>query len=132
MSRQFDDASQEWRSDGPFSGLSMGAFEPIAVDLVEHDDEFVATVDLPGFERDEVDIRVTDHTLRIEAEHEESVDEEEERYIRHERRHKAMHRSIRLPDEVDKDNVKARMNNGVLTITLPRLETEEARRIDVE
>jgi HSP20 family protein len=110
----------------------MLRFEEMAVDLVEHDDEFVATVDLPGFERDDVEIEVTDHTLRIEAEHEDAMEETEEQYLRRERHHESMRRSIRLPEEVDKEGVKARMKNGVLTITLPRLEVEEARTIEIE
>ena len=108
----------------------------MAIDLVERDDEFVVTVDLPGFEREEVDVQVTDHTLRIEAEHEEVTDEDrmegEGRFIRHERRHESTRRSIRLPDAVDTANVSARMKNGVLTITLPRLEAEEAKGIEIE
>jgi HSP20 family protein len=131
MSRQFDDATRMWESDGPFGRLSAEV-ESMAIDLVEHDDEFVVAVDLPGFERDDVEIQVTDHTLRIEAEHEESMEEEEGQYLRHERRHESTRRSIRLPDEVDKENVKARMKNGVLTITLPRAEVEEARTIEIE
>jgi len=131
MSRQFEDASRMWGGEEPFA-WATSELESMAVDLVEHDDEFVATVDLPGFERDDVEIRVTDHTLRIEAEHEESVEEEEEQYLRQERRHESMHRSIRLPDEVDTDGVTARMKNGVLTITLPKHEVEEAHRIEIE
>jgi HSP20 family protein len=104
----------------------------MAIDLVDRDGEFVVTVDLPGFERDDVDIRVTDHTLRIEAEHEAVRDEEGERFIRHERRHKSTDRSVRLPGEVDKQGVAARMRNGVLTITLPKTEAEEARKIEID
>jgi HSP20 family protein len=76
MSRQFEDASNMWRGGEPFAQW-RSEIESMAVDLVEHDDEFVVTVDLPGFERDEVDIPVTNHTLRIDAEREESVDETE-------------------------------------------------------
>ncbi|MGM0592551.1 MAG: Hsp20/alpha crystallin family protein, partial [Halobacteriota archaeon] len=65
-------------------------------------------------------------------EHEEALEEEDERYLRHERRHRSTSRSIRLPDEIDKDNVSARMNNGVLTVTLPKVEAEEARDIEIE
>lgn len=131
MSRQFDDASRRWESEGPF-GRWMSEFESMAIDLVEHDDEFLVTVDLPGFERDDVEIRITDHTLRIEAEHETAMEEEEEQYLRHERRHESTQRSIRLPDEVDKEGVKARMKNGVLTITLPKREAEEAHTVEIE
>jgi HSP20 family protein len=131
LTRQFDEASSKWESEGPFSRWT-GEFESPAVDLVEQDDSFVVTVDLPGFERDEIKIRVTDQTLRIEAEHEEAATEEDERYIRRERRHETTRRAVRLPDEVDKENVHARMKNGVLTVTLPKLEVEESRTIEIE
>ena len=130
MSRQFDERSEPWGDDGPLARL--GESEGMAVDLVEHDDEFVVTVDAPGFEKEEVDVRVTDHTLHVEAEHDESVDEGDERYLRRERRHESMRRSIRLPEEVDTESVNARLNNGVLTVTVPKLEATEARTIEVQ
>lgn len=131
MSRQFDESSGMWDPQETF-GRFRSRGEPMAVDLVERDEEFEVTVDLPGFERDDVQIEVTDRTLRIEAEREESVDEEEEEYLRQERRHESMRRSIRLPDEVDKENVTARMKHGVLTVSLPKIEAEDARTIDIE
>ncbi|GAB7095345.1 Hsp20/alpha crystallin family protein [Halolamina litorea] len=129
MSRQFEESADAWENDGP---LGRWGGEEMAIDLVEHDDEFVVTIDLPGFEKDDVDVRVTDHTLRIEADREESTDEESERYLRHERRERSMSRSIRLPEEVRKEEVKARMNNGVLTVTVPKMEVEEAHSIEIE
>jgi len=131
MSQQFDEATGMWDAENPFGRMATG-MEPMSIDLVETDEEFVVTADLPGFERDEVDIQVTDHTLRIEADREEDTEEREADFLRRERRHESMHRSIRLPDEVDKESVGARMKNGVLTVTLPRLEAEEARSIDIE
>lgn len=132
MSRQFEETSREFDATESFGRLPIGT-RAMAVDVVEDDEEIVVTVDLPGFERDEVDIRVTDHTLRISAEHEETIDESEaERYIRHERRHQSTTRSIQLPSEVDKENVEARMKHGVLSITLPKLAVEEAREVEIE
>lgn len=133
LSHQFDEATESWESGGPL-GQWTAEMEPMAVDLAENDDEFVVTVDLPGFERDDVEVTVTNHTLRIEADREESIVEEEteERYIRRERRHESMHRSIQLPGEVDTEAVDARMKNGVLTLTLPKAESETARTIDIE
>lgn len=131
MSSQLDDGKM-WDSSSP-----LGRWSPeigrAAVDLVERGDEFVATVDMPGFDRDDIDIRVTDHRLRIQAEREDVLDEEKEegRYIRHERRQKSADRSIRLPGDVDPEGVTAKMKNGVLTITLPKLE-ESGRGIEIE
>jgi HSP20 family protein len=106
--------------------------ESVAIDLAERDDAFVVTVDLPGFERDEITVEVTDHTLRIGAEREETTEDDGEQYLRKERRHESARRSVRLPDEVDKDAVEAEMRHGVLTVTLPKIEADEARTIDIE
>lgn len=131
MSRQFEDATRSWESGGPFADWRAGAGS-MPVDMVERDDEYVVTVDLPGYEREEVDVEVTDHVLRIAAEKESEREESDENYLRHERSHAATRRSIRLPEEVQKDGVSASMNNGVLTVTLPKLDVDEARKIDVE
>jgi HSP20 family protein len=131
MSRQFDQASRMWESSGPLAEWSSDG-ESMELDLIERDEEFVVTVDLPGFERDGVEIEVTDHTLRIAAQREAEHEVGDEQYLRHERRHESVERSIRLPDEVDKERVDARMRNGVLTVTLPKIEGEQARRIEIE
>ena len=131
MSRQFEDASRMWEPKEPFARWTT-MFEPMAVDILENDEEFVATVDLPGFDREDIEIHVADQTLRIVAEHEERIEEEEERYLRRERRHETADRTIQLPEEIDTEEVTARMKHGVLTITLPKVEIEEARTIEIE
>lgn len=130
MSRQFGGAGGPWESQSPLSGWSSD--ETASVDLVDRDDEFVATVDLPGFGRDDVQVRVTEHTLRIDAERETAHDEDNERFVRHERSHTSARRSVRLPEAVDTDGVNAQMKNGVLTVTLPKREVEESRTVEVE
>lgn len=131
MARQFDETTSRW---GESEALAwwQPEMETMSMDMVEHDEEFVVTVDMPGFTREEVDLSVTDHTLRIEGTHEESMEEEEERYLRRERHHETAHRSITLPTEVDPDGVTAKMKHGVLTITLPKLEAEESKKVDIE
>jgi HSP20 family protein len=106
----------------------------MAVDLVERDDTFVVTADLPGFERDDVEVTVTDHTLRIEAGGETTDREEDEegRYLRQERRHRSVDRSVRLPEEVDTDAATGTMRHGVLTVTLPKLIVEEAHQVEID
>jgi HSP20 family protein len=132
MSRQFDDRGRLLEGDGPFGRLTAG-LETMPVDLVDRPEEFVATVDLPGFEREDIEIQVTDNQLHITADHEEIIDDEkEDRYIHHERHRSSTRRSIRLPEEVDRDGVEARMKNGVLIVTLPKRELEEGRKIEIE
>jgi len=132
LSRQFEEASRTWDSGESFDFLPASA-ESMSVDLAEHDDAFVVTVDLPGYERDDVDVRVTDHTLTIDAETDESTEEgEPESYLRRERRHRSLHRSLRVPEAVAPEDVTARMKNGVLTVTLPKQETESAKTIKID
>jgi HSP20 family protein len=104
----------------------------MAVDLVEHDENLIAKIELPGFTSEEVAVRVTDRTLEIDAEREAATEDADESYIKRERRHKSMHRSIRLPREIDSDRATAQMKNGMLTLTLPKLQVEEAKLIDIE
>lgn len=133
MSRQFDDRSRLTDGNGPLARFAP-EMEAMPIDLVDRDDEFVATVDLPGFEREDVDIEVTDDELRINAEHESVLDEEDDdgRYLRHERRTTSTRRSIHLPEPIDRDDVHARMTNGVLIVTLPKRELPAGRQIEIE
>jgi len=125
MSRRFDETTPTAEPRGERR-------ESMAVDLVERDDEFVVTVDLPGFEKADVDVRVTDHTLRIDADHEDRTDDQSTEYLRRERRHRSVRRSIRLPENVDTAAVGAEMTNGVLTVTVPKLETTNGETIEIE
>ncbi|MDX1745438.1 MAG: Hsp20/alpha crystallin family protein, partial [Halobacteriales archaeon] len=101
MSRQFEDAARGWESPG-VPALTSG-FESMAVDLADTEDEFIVTVDVPGYSKDEIDVRISDNALRIDAEHEEGSEETSEDYLRKERRETSLHRMIRLPETVDED-----------------------------
>lgn len=130
MSRQFERSSRGRGAMEPYQGSQgIGSMD---VDLVDQADEFVATADLPGYDAEDVTIQVTDRTLRIDAEREATAEEAGDHYVRRERSHRSVHRSIQLPDEVDRENVTAELNNGVATVTLPKREPDAARRIDIE
>lgn len=105
----------------------------VAVDVVDRVDEYVVTADLPGFETENIDLTLADGTLRLEAE---DVDEDEtldEHYIRRERTQRSISRRVRLPEPVDEEAVSAGYNNGVLTVTLPKLEEgDDSKQIDIE
>jgi HSP20 family protein len=130
MSRQFEDAARRWGEED--WGL-FGAGGDLAVDMVDRDDEFVVTVDVPGFDRNEIDLRVADQTLWIEGEHREEAEEADETYLRRERRHEKMRRSIRLPAPVTPSEVTAKLRNGILTITVPKAEpVSESQKVEIE
>lgn len=109
-----------------------------AVDVADRDDEYVVTADLPGFDRDDIDVSLVDRSLRIDAEHssetETERDEAEEAvtYVRRERRQRSVSRTVRLPGPVDAESVSAAYSNGVLSVTLPKTSMDDGHRIEVE
>lgn len=130
MSRELEDAANQW---GVGDWVPPGAESDVAIDLVDEDDAFVVTIDVPGFERDEIELRVTDETLWIECERTDAREENEEEYLRRERRHASVRRTVGLPAPVKPEEVSAKLRNGILTVTVPKAEPEEgSRRIDIE
>ncbi|MFC7166328.1 Hsp20/alpha crystallin family protein [Halospeciosus flavus] len=98
----------------------------VALDWHAADDAYTLVADLPGFEKEELDLTVEEGVLRIDAEH---VVETEST---HRRRH--VHEHVTLPDDalVDDDAVAATYRNGVLEVTIPRSSESSGTRIDVE
>jgi HSP20 family protein len=104
-----------------------------AVDVRDADAQFEVVVDLPGFESDDIEVEVQDRTVRIDATHRESTDEEGADYVRQERTKRSVTRSLTLPEDVDESEASADFSNGVLTVALPKAHTgEESTSIDVE
>ncbi|ELY47168.1 Hsp20/alpha crystallin family protein [Natronorubrum bangense] len=134
MQRQIEEALEMWDFDQ--FDQSQAAVTTMGVDLADHGETFVLTADVPGFEKDDIDVRLSENTIHITAtrEAETTDDPEDEFYIKSERARQSLSRSIRLPDPVDEDAVEARYRNGVLTITLPKHdpETREGQQIDIE
>ncbi|GGM61877.1 HSP20 family protein [Halarchaeum rubridurum] len=131
LNRQFEDAA-EMLDDERGDALTGG----FAADVEDAGDEFVVTVDLPGFEKEDVDVRVQDRALSISAERttetETGGDEAESTYVRRERHGESVSRRLTLPEPVDTDDVAATMKNGVLTVTLGKEDESDGHRIDVQ
>jgi HSP20 family protein len=116
------------------SALGMAS---IPIDVLETDEAFVVTADLPGFEPDEIDATVTDRTLRIEAERDReastSTDTDEGRFIRRERARRSLQRTVRLPADLDPEAVTATYEDGTLTVNVPKTEPATATKpIEIE
>ena len=133
MTRQFEELTRQFDGTRTFRRNT-------AVDLRDDPEAFVVAVDLPGFERADIEVAVADRKLTIDAEREAGPvsptrdDGNDGRYVRQERRTDSVHRAIRLPGEVRAGDATATYNNGVLTVTLPKRTVDDAdpHRIDVE
>ncbi|MFC7045366.1 Hsp20/alpha crystallin family protein [Halobacteriaceae archaeon GCM10025711] len=97
----------------------------IALDVHEEDDMYVLVADMPGFEKDEIDLRLTDDALTIEAHHEVTSEA-------HTRSRRVFER-VTLPMDAGDEDITATYRNGVLEVHVPKVETAETgTRIDVE
>ena len=126
MNRQFGELSRSVEGEAVLSEVSA--------DVADRGDKLVVTADLPGFESDAIDLRVDRERLTISADYETEESEDTAEFHRQERRRESVRRQLPLPEDVDAENAEATYNNGVLTVTLPKLDPEASTgyRIDVE
>jgi HSP20 family protein len=101
------------------------------LELVDENDNVTITAELPGVNKDEVELTVLGDTLTIVGEKKLPTEDGVE-YIRHERPHGKFHRLVDLPYSVAQDKIKASYKDGILTITLPKAEEAKPRQIAVE
>ena len=110
-----------------------------AVDVVEKDGSFELNVELPGYGKDDVEIKVDNNLLTIsaaeikEAKKEKKEDNKENvRYIMQERSGRSFTRTFVLPKDVDKENIGASFENGLLSLVVPKVPKAEPKRIDIK
>ena len=103
------------------------------IDMAETDSEYVIQADLPGVDRSDINVHVNHGVLTVSAERNHSSEREEGgRYYFSERSYGSVSRNVPLPDDVDEDNVKAKYENGVLTLHLTKTPSKGVRSIVVE
>lgn len=105
-------------------------WEP-AVDVYEEDHKYVVKAELPGVNKDDIDVSVSGDTLTIKGERKDEREEKEENYYLSERSYGNFVRSMKLPSTVDADNIEASFDDGVLEVKLPRSNKEEAKKVKV-
>ena len=122
-----DSLFEDFFNDSIFPSFYANSRE-MKVDIKETENEFIVEAELPGLEKQDVKIEVDDDRLTISANKQEIVDEEKDNYIRKERRSSSMSRSFRI-ENVDRENVRAKFTNGILSINLPKLaQTQIAKK----
>ena len=96
----------------------------LSVDIIEKENEFELTADLPGFEKKEINLSIQDKVLSLIANHKSSSDSKESYRLR-ERNSKSFNRSFTLPENVIEEKINAKFKNGSLKIILPKVEKIE-------
>ena len=109
----------------------LGAGVP-AVDINETDSEYQVVADLPGLSKDALNVSVTDDVLSIVVSAQKDNEENlQGRVIRKERYRGKVTRSFKLSDAVDSENIQASYKDGVLSISVPKKESTQSKKIEI-
>jgi HSP20 family protein len=102
-----------------------------AVDIHEEDSRYMLTADIPGVNRNDVEITLEDGVLTVKGERKSETEVAEEGYRRRERIYGTFVRQFNLPDTVDTANISAKAEDGVLKIEIPKQEKPQPKKIAV-
>lgn len=116
---------------GDVGETTRGAWTP-ALDVFETQEKFVITMELPGVSPDDVDISVEDSTLMVRGERRFYNEQQEESFLRIERRFGEFTRSLTLPSTADAESIQASFDQGLLTIEVPKKEEAKPRKISIK
>jgi HSP20 family protein len=103
-----------------------------AVDIEEDEKHYLVTMDLPGLDKKEVDIKLNGDVLTVSGEKKNEVKEEGKNYHRLERFYGKFQRSFRLNNDVNREQIEATFKNGVLRLSLPKTEKAQPKQIEVK
>ncbi|HJU87716.1 MAG TPA: Hsp20/alpha crystallin family protein [Gemmatimonadota bacterium] len=125
LSRMIDDVFGGWET-----GENLRQWLP-ATDVSETPEAVTLRLEVPGLTRDQIRIAVENNVLTVRGEKTQETSSENESFRRTERSFGSFERSFSLPAYVDSDNVQASLQDGVLSVTLPRREETKAREIQI-
>lgn len=129
MNKLFEDSLA--RSNTADQEMTMGAWTP-AVDIFETSDEVVLKADLPGVEKQDIDLRIEHNRLTLRGERKFLKETTQEDYHRIERSYGTFSRSFQLPFSIDQDRISAEHQDGVLEVHLPKKESSDPTQLKVD
>jgi HSP20 family protein len=126
MDRLFDRVRGVEREENDASHLMP------AVDILERENDYTIKVELPGVDKKDVKITVLNDVMTIKGEKQQESEKKGENYHRVERSYGSFQRSFTMPSSVASDKIDASYDNGVLSISLPKLEEAKPKEIEVK
>jgi HSP20 family protein len=103
-----------------------------AVNVWVNGDDAVITTEIPGVKTDDIDISVTGNAVTLSGKRPGEEEKDVESYHRHELWHGNFSKTVQLPFNVNSEKVHASYKNGVLHVSLPKLEAEKPKKIKIE
>lgn len=114
--------------DDLFNVPPMSSFSRLLTDVQENDEAYVLSVDMPGVNKEDIQIQVEGNRLTISAE-KQAEKNTQENYSRHYRRYQ---QSFTLPNTVLQDKIEASYENGVLDLFIPKSEQAQAKKVEIQ
>ena len=130
MPSVFDDYFKPWNEWFDNGGSRGRAMNVPAVNITEQKDEYLVSLAAPGLKRDDFKLDVYGNMLTISSEKEENKEEKDKRFTRKEYSYSSFSRSFTLPEEINKEKIEAKYEDGVLKILMPR--KEEAKKLSAK
>jgi len=127
--KQMEDVFSQFQEKGMNFASELKPNFP--VDIAEEDGEYIVTADMPGVEKEEINIKADNEGIEISAESSHEIEEENEKYYKKERSQRRFNRRIKFPSGVDAETIEASYEDGVLTVTAEKDE-EEGHEIEIE
>lgn len=103
-----------------------------SIDVLDRNDHLLVRAEIPGVEKDDVNVSVSDNVLTIKGDRKREERKEAGDYLRHEISRTAFARSVPLPVAVDADKVSAALSDGVLEVTIAKAEAAKRRSVEVK
>lgn len=116
LARGFGSKVDDFRQS--FNDL-MATREPL-IDVTEEGNQYVIHAELPGFDKDDVDVELNEDVLLLKAGKTAESEDQSKNYVYRERSYASFRRTIFFPEEVDPSKVEGTMDNGLLTLTVPK------------
>jgi HSP20 family protein len=117
----------------PLHGDALPTPAQIKVDVKESEKAYTVQAEVPGVSKQDIHVGIEGNVVTVRAEvKQQDSQTQDEKVLRTERYYGAVARSFQLPQDIDEANAKAKYDNGVLTLTLPKKQAGAAQRIAIE
>jgi HSP20 family protein len=95
-------------------------FRVALCDLLDRGDKYELQIEVPGIEKEKIDVKATKHSIEISGKQTEKTEEKAKDYVYNERSYKSFYRRVPIPEEIVPSKINAKMNNGILNVELPK------------
>jgi len=102
------------------------------IDIIDEGDMYSIIAEIPGIAKENINVEIAKNTLEIKVEQKTEKNEKKEAYIQQEKGQRSFYQRIILPEEIIADKIEAKLNNGILHITVSKKEPEPTKKIEIK